>query len=113
MSNLRNKLIRLAHEKPELRKDLLPLLKEAAEIRILDLWSGGTIEVDAEEMLYMTDVTNGRIKLIELKAKDMVGYLKKKRLGPPFAAYTSKSDAMRDTKQSLRRHKERMAKTKK
>ncbi len=27
MMNLRNKLIRLAHEKPELRKDLLPLLK--------------------------------------------------------------------------------------
>lgn len=29
MSNLREKVIRLAHEKPELRKDLLPLLKEA------------------------------------------------------------------------------------
>lgn len=29
MSDLREKLIRLAHEKPELRKDLLPLLKEA------------------------------------------------------------------------------------
>jgi len=28
MSNLRNKIIRLAHQKPELRKDLLPLLKE-------------------------------------------------------------------------------------
>lgn len=28
MSNLRNKIIRLAHEKPELRKHLLPLLKE-------------------------------------------------------------------------------------
>lgn len=26
---LRNKLIRLAHEKPELREDILPLLKEA------------------------------------------------------------------------------------
>jgi len=26
MSNLRNKLIRLAHQKPELRKDLLPLI---------------------------------------------------------------------------------------
>ena len=29
MSDLRNKLIRLAHAKPELRKDLLPLLKAA------------------------------------------------------------------------------------
>jgi len=27
--NLRNKIIRLAHQNPELRKDLLPLLKEA------------------------------------------------------------------------------------
>ena len=29
MSDLRSKVIRLAHEKPELRKHLLPLLKEA------------------------------------------------------------------------------------
>lgn len=29
MSNLRNKVIRLAHQNTELRKDLLPLLKEA------------------------------------------------------------------------------------
>ena len=29
-SNLRNKVIRLAHEKPELRSHLLPLLKKAA-----------------------------------------------------------------------------------
>ena len=30
MSNLRNKLIRLAHKKPALRKDLLPLLEKSA-----------------------------------------------------------------------------------
>tara|TARA_B100000925_G_C21778951_1_gene375404 strand:+ start:77 stop:571 length:495 start_codon:yes stop_codon:yes gene_type:complete len=30
MSNLRNKLIRLAHQKPELRKHLLPLLSKQA-----------------------------------------------------------------------------------
>lgn len=30
MSNLRSKLIRLAHAKPELRKDLLPLLAKSA-----------------------------------------------------------------------------------
>lgn len=29
MSDLRKSIIRLAHENPELRKDLLPLLKEA------------------------------------------------------------------------------------
>lgn len=34
MSNLRNSLIRLAHDKPELRKHLLPMLKEA--------WSDGS-----------------------------------------------------------------------
>ena len=31
MSNLRSSLIKLAHTNPELRKDLLPLLKEAAK----------------------------------------------------------------------------------
>lgn len=30
MSDLRNKLIRLAHEKPELRKHLLPLIKQSS-----------------------------------------------------------------------------------
>ena len=30
MSSLRNKIIRLAHENPKLRKDLLPLLKKEA-----------------------------------------------------------------------------------
>ena len=32
MSNLRAKIIRLAHENPELRSDLLPLLKEGGSI---------------------------------------------------------------------------------
>lgn len=32
MSNLRAKIIRLAHENPELRNDLLPLLKEGGSI---------------------------------------------------------------------------------
>lgn len=31
MSNLRTKIIRLAHENPELRKDLLPLIKQSGE----------------------------------------------------------------------------------
>ena len=31
MSDLRNKIIRLAHQKPELRKHLIPLLKEASK----------------------------------------------------------------------------------
>ena len=40
-SNLRNKLIRLAHEKPELREHILPLLKEANTegIKEGDIWS--------------------------------------------------------------------------
>lgn len=33
MSELRNKIIRLAKENPELRKDLLPLLKSAASFK--------------------------------------------------------------------------------
>ena len=32
MSTLRSKIIRLAHEKPELREHLLPLLKQAAQV---------------------------------------------------------------------------------
>ena len=40
MSNLRNKIIRLAHEKPELRKDLLPLVKTAASAWDLDHFIG-------------------------------------------------------------------------
>lgn len=35
MSDLRSKLIRLAHEKPELRADLLPILKEAVQSKWL------------------------------------------------------------------------------
>lgn len=31
MSDLRNKLIRLAHSKPDLRPDLLPLIRQAGE----------------------------------------------------------------------------------
>lgn len=34
MSDLRNKLIRLAHSKPKLRPDLLPLIREAAGPRL-------------------------------------------------------------------------------
>ena len=33
---LRNKIIRLAHSKPELRKDLLPLLKKAGRLEDYD-----------------------------------------------------------------------------
>lgn len=33
MTQLRSRLIRLAHEKPELRAELLPLLKSAAEYK--------------------------------------------------------------------------------
>ena len=37
MSNLRNKIIRLAKEKPELRKHLLPLVQKKASDDIIDL----------------------------------------------------------------------------
>ena len=37
MSNLRNKIIRLAYAKPELRKDLLPLLKKKEASRAYDI----------------------------------------------------------------------------
>lgn len=51
MSNLRNKIIRLAHSKPELRKHLLPLLKESSKLR--DLGKGkyqyGTFQFEIED----------------------------------------------------------------
>ena len=54
MSNLRNKLIRLAHNKPELRKHLLPILKEAKQKKYkVKVWcdaeetyAGGSIKED-------------------------------------------------------------------
>ena len=51
MSNLRNKIIRLAHQKPELRKHLLPLLKESSKLK--DLGKGkyqyGTFQFEIED----------------------------------------------------------------
>ena len=38
--SLRNKVIRLAHAKPELRKDLLPLLKTSGGKNIFHEWLG-------------------------------------------------------------------------
>lgn len=35
MSDLRSKVIRLAHEKPELRVHLLPLLKTASKVKVV------------------------------------------------------------------------------
>ena len=72
MKNLRSSLIRLAHENPELRSDLLPLLKEATVPGLEDiqapipksihftlihgvkyalsrLWPGGGFEDDSED----------------------------------------------------------------
>lgn len=53
MSNLRNKVIRLAHSNPELRSHLLPLLKEANEKRISDALD----KVDWSEI--KEDIVNG------------------------------------------------------
>ena len=39
MSNLRNKVIRLAHSKPTLRKDLLPLLEKSANTPLMAQFS--------------------------------------------------------------------------
>ena len=59
--NLRNKLIRLAHQKPELRKHLLPILKEAGSrnpyevefyCEAFDHESGDEIETDSINEVY-------------------------------------------------------------
>lgn len=53
MSQLRNEIIRLAHAKPELRKHLLPLLKEAAkgisENQMLDILDEKGYDTDSFE----------------------------------------------------------------
>lgn len=49
MSNLRNKLIRLAHDKPELRAHLLPILKEARGKKYeVETWCVGTTDYGDE-----------------------------------------------------------------
>ena len=57
MSNLRNKLIRLAHAKPELRKDLLPLLTEkvvgkTAEWKVLSEREASSLASDLVDDVY-------------------------------------------------------------
>jgi len=42
MRDLRDKVIKLAHENPELREDLLPLLKQAARVK------GAIVRLDGE-----------------------------------------------------------------
>lgn len=54
MSNLRNKLIRLAHGKPELRGDLLPLIREAASDnaeKLFENWYSGNKRTSAKALL--------------------------------------------------------------
>lgn len=57
MSDLLNQLVRLAHEKPELREDLLPTIKSAASAREVDkegewLKMGGSIVFRWDGMTY-------------------------------------------------------------
>ena len=65
MSNLRNKIIRLAHENPELRKDLLPLLKveKTAE------WDGGLYPIPGSNHMMMLRVEEIK-KIIDRDARD-------------------------------------------
>lgn len=163
--SLRNKLIRLAYEQPQLRDDLLPLItksaknkkyevsffkysyrgtkiektetvdaispahakdqvsslygikkktitsvkeiksKKSASIRITDTYSGATVTVEDGEMLYFPLVKGSRITVVELPAKEMISYLKRKQgQRGPFTAYLDKADAISDTKDTLRRH---------
>lgn len=105
--SLRNKLIRLAYQNPSLRNDLLPLITKSASIRITDTYSGSTVTVSEDEMLYFPLVKGSRITVVELPAREMIDYLKKKQgqIGP-FTAYLDKVDAISDTKDALRRHSE-------
>tara|TARA_X000000950_G_scaffold200081_2_gene240882 strand:- start:6265 stop:6675 length:411 start_codon:yes stop_codon:yes gene_type:complete len=65
MNNLRNKIIRLAHENPELRKDLLPLLKAEKTAE----WDGGLYSIPGRN--YMMELRVEEIKrFIDRDARD-------------------------------------------
>ena len=67
MSNLRNKVIRLAHRKPELREHLLPLLKESAPSNVKSPLSSFSIEgyFDSPEILEKAHTTLLRKRLLQ------------------------------------------------
>ena len=57
---LRNKIIRLAHSNPELRKDLLPLLSKTAESKFK---KGDTVKYKGKECKVVEVASNGKITI--------------------------------------------------
>lgn len=48
--SLRNKLIRLAYEQPQLRADILPLIKSAKKVQVVNRETGNTVSVNEETL---------------------------------------------------------------
>ena len=85
MSDLRNKIIRLAHENPELRKDLLPLLQKSA-------LGGGRAKKDslgeAMEMWYVKLAKHILQSKTILKVKAVANYLSFEYQGQSIKIYS-------------------------
>ena len=83
MSDLRRKLIRLAHANPDLREDILPLLKEARGAGTIPVGTGGeTDHVRYHRYMHsvrVTDLTNAgrRGKMVDILAVTDLDYLGK------------------------------------
>lgn len=67
---LRNKIIRLAHSNPELRKDLLPLLSKTAKSKFK---KGDTVKYKGKECKVMEVASNGKVTI---KSKGRGGAVK-------------------------------------
>ena len=48
--SLRNKLIRLAYSQPQLREDILPLVKSAKKVQVINRETGNTVSVNEETL---------------------------------------------------------------
>ena len=97
--NLRKKLIRLAHSKPELRSDILPLLKSATKtVRVMEE-DGRSVEVPANSWRYLPHILDQggprmRASVRKVKATDPV-------LRNEYS-YEEEYEAMREAKQHMR-----------
>ena len=83
MSNLRNKIIRLAHQKPELREHLLPLVKEASK---------GQAKSVIQSILKSLDLSNTKAQNVSLDGGDeyilvLEDYVDSVRYSPQWEAF--------------------------
>jgi len=102
VSNLRKSLIRLAHSKPELRENLLPLLKQARSKNFADfnwreiaqLMGGKLLRSDAKEIHVWVPKLNDKIIITDNGGE--VNISVEKPLIPHSVPYTSSGFTVRE-----------------